>query len=189
MSLRLCSEAPSTRIFWLVGFRRAGGTGIASSSRRYLRGQRSRLQHQVAERAREHDAPALLTRAEPHVDHYVSDLDHVRIVLDDEDGVPLVPQLPQDRDQAIVVARMQADGRFVEDVQGIDQRRPQRGRQIDSLRLAARKRRRQAIEGQIVEADVSQEPQSLPDLLQHLVGGTELAGRTISQRTSERASL
>ncbi len=36
MAFRLCSDAPRTRSFWFVGFRRADGTGIASSSRRYF---------------------------------------------------------------------------------------------------------------------------------------------------------
>ena len=83
--LEVVFEAQSTRIFWLVGFRRAAGPGsqLSEYSRSTIAAPASSRR-----RAREHDAPALLTRAEPHVDHYVSDLDHVRIVLDDEDGVP-----------------------------------------------------------------------------------------------------
>ncbi len=34
--LRLCSAAPRMRSFWPAGLRRAAGSGIASSSRRYL---------------------------------------------------------------------------------------------------------------------------------------------------------
>ena len=118
---RLCSDAPSTRSFWLVGFRRVAGTGIASSSRRYFavsdRGSCSRS----LERAAENDPPALFAGAEPHVDDGVGDLDHVGVVLDDEDGVALVAQLAQDLDQPLVVARMQADRRLVEDIQRVDQ--------------------------------------------------------------------
>ena len=104
MSFRLCSVAPSTRSRWFVGRRRVAGTGIASSSRRYLavsdRGSFSRS----LERAREHDAAALLARAEPHVDDGVGDADHVGVVLDDQHGVPLIAKLTQDRDQPLVVA-------------------------------------------------------------------------------------
>jgi hypothetical protein len=42
-----------------------------------------------------------------------------------KDGVALVAQLAQDRDQPLVVARVQADRRLVEDVQRVDQRRPE----------------------------------------------------------------
>jgi hypothetical protein len=44
-------------------------------------------------------------------------------------------------------------------VERADQRGAQRGRQVDPLRLAARQRRRQPIERQVVEADVAQERQ------------------------------
>ena len=91
-------------------------------------------------------------------------------MLDDEHGVALIAQLAEDVDQPLVVARVQADGRFVEHVQRADQRRAQRGREIDALRLAARQRRRQAIERQVVEADVAQKRQPPRDFLQHLLG-------------------
>ena len=98
-----------------------------------LRRERSRLLEQRRQRAGEHHAPALLSRAEPHVDHGVGDPDHVGIVLHDEDRVALVAQLAQDGDQPLVVARVQADRRLVEDVQRIDQRRSQRRREVDAL--------------------------------------------------------
>ncbi len=135
-----------------------------------LRGQRARLLHQAVERAREDDAAALLAGAEPQIDDVIGDLDHVGVVLDDEHGVALIAQLPQDGDQPQVVARVQADRRLVEHVQRADQRRAERGRQVDALRFAARQRRRQPIERQVVEADVAQERQPALDLLQHLLG-------------------
>ena len=82
---------------------------MASSCREILRGERARLVHQRFERAGEHDPAALLPRAEPEIDDVVGDLDHVGVVLDDQHGVALVAQLPQDVDQAQVVARVQAD--------------------------------------------------------------------------------
>ena len=142
-----------------------------------LRRQRSRLVHQPVERAGEDDAPALLAGAEPEIDDVIGDLDHVGVVLDDEHGVALIAQLPQDRDQPQVVARVQADRRLVEHVQRADQRRAERGRQVDALRFAARQRRRQPIERQVVEADVAQERQPPPDFLQHLLGNRLLPSR------------
>ena len=169
-SLRLCSLAPSSRIFCPVPApprRRHRNRELLAQ---VLRGQRARLLHQPVERAGEHDAAALLARAEPEIDDVIGDLDHVGVVLDDEDGVALIAQLPEDGDQPQVVARVQADRRLVEHVQRADQRRAERRRQVDALRFAARQRRRQPIERQVVEADVAQERQPAPDFLQHLVG-------------------
>ena len=106
-----------------------------------LRRERARLLQQRLERSGEHDAAALLAGAEPHVHDDIGDADHVGVVLDDEHRVALIPQLAQDGDQPLVVARMQADGRLIEHVQRVDQRRPERRGEIDSLRLAARQRR------------------------------------------------
>jgi len=60
-----------------------------------------------------------------HVDHVVRDGDHVRVVLHHQDGVALIAKLPQDGDQALVVARVQSDGRLVEHVERPDERRPE----------------------------------------------------------------
>jgi len=65
---------------------------------------------------------------------------------------------------------MQANRRFVEYVQRVDQRRSQRGRQVDPLRFTAGQRRRQAIERQIVKANVGEEPEAPPNLAKDLVG-------------------
>ncbi len=141
------------------------------------RRQRPRLLQQAVERAREDDAAALLAGAEAQVDDVVGHADHVGVVLDDDDRVALVAQLAEDGDQPLVVARVQADRRLVEHVERADQRRPERRRQVDPLRLAARERRRQPVEREVVEADLAQEPQAPADLGQHLVGDRRLAAR------------
>ena len=135
-----------------------------------LRGQRTRLVEQRRQRTTENDPAALFAGTQSHVDDGVGDADHVGVMFDDQHGVALVAQLAQDRDQPLVVARMQADRRFVEHVERVDERRPERGGEIDPLRLAARERRRQAIERQVVETDVAKEAEPLPDFAQHLVG-------------------
>ena len=169
-SLRLCSVAPRRRMLCRRPRRRGDGTGIASSCRRYFavseRGSCSRS----GEIAGKHHAAALLARAEADVDDVIGDANHVLVVLDDEHRVALIAQLPQDVDEPLVVARVQPDRRLVEHVERADQRRPERRRQVDALRLAARERRRQPIERQVVEPDVAQERQPAADLAQHLVG-------------------
>ena len=96
--------------------RRVAGTGIASSPRRYL-AVSDRGSFELLERARKDHAAAMLAGAQPHVDDVVGDRNHVGVVLDDEHRVALIAQLPQDLDQPLVVARVQADRRLVEHVQ------------------------------------------------------------------------
>ena len=91
-------------------------------------------------------------------------------MLDDQHGVPLIAQLAQDRDEPLVVAGVQPDRRLVEYVQRVDERRTERRRKIDALRFSARQRGREAIEREVIEPDVAQEPETLADLAQHLVG-------------------
>ena len=152
---RLCSVAPSTRSRCPVPRRRAGRQRDRQLVPQVLRRERARIGHQLGQRAGEHDAAALLAGAQPEIDEVVGDRDHVGVVLDDEHGVALIAQLPQDGDQPQVVARVQADRRLVEHVQRVHERRPERGRQVDALRLAARERGREAVERQVVEPDVA----------------------------------
>ncbi len=87
-----------------------------------------------------------------------------------------------------VVARVQADRRLVEHVERVHQRRAERGRQVDALRFAARQRRRQPVQREVVEADVGEELQAPRDLGQHLARnrGVLLAEREVAE---ERAGL
>ena len=165
MSFRLCSAAPE-HAEALARCRAGARPAPGSTARRAgtcAVSDRGSL-HQALERSRVDHLPALLAGAEPEVDDVVGDADHVGVVLDHEHRVALVAQLPQDRDQPPVVARVQADRRLVEHVERADQRRPERGRQVDPLRLAARQRRRQPVERQVVEADVAQESEPAADL-------------------------
>ena len=155
--LRLCSVAPNSRMRCGVPLRRDAGTGMLSSPRRYFAVSDRGSLIRPCERARVDHAAAVLAGAEAHVDDVIRHRDHVGVVLDDDHGVALIAQLPEDRDQPLVVARVQADRRLVEHVQRADQRRAERRREVDALRLAARQRRRQPIERQVVEADVAQE--------------------------------
>ena len=75
----------------------------------------------------------------------------------------------QRRQQPVVVALMQPDRRFVQDVEHADERRADLRRQTDALRFAARERRRRTREIQIAEADVGQEAQPRADLFEDLV--------------------
>ena len=74
------------------------------------------------------------------------------------------------REQAVVVARVQADARLVEDVEHADEPAADLAGQADALGLAAGERRGGAVERQVVQADVEQEAEPAADLLEHFVG-------------------
>ncbi len=90
------------------------------------------------------------------IDDVIAFLDDLGIVLDDDDGILIGAQAMQDLDQTAAVARMQADGRLVEHVERIDQRRADRGGEIDALQLAAGERARLAVEREIFQTDADQ---------------------------------
>ena len=69
---------------------------------------------------------------------------------------------------------MQSDGGLVEHVACADQPRAQTCGKLDALRFAAGERGREPVERQIIQPDIVQELQALPDLHQDLVGDRAL---------------
>ena len=118
---------------------------------------------------------ALLAGPRSDVDHPVSGSDGVLVVLDDDQGVADVPQPEQRLDQPVVVPLMQPDRRLVKDVEHADQTGSDLRGEPDPLRLAAGQRGRGAIEREVVEPDVDQEPQPGLHLLQHPLGDEPLS--------------
>ena len=92
------------------------------------------------------------------------------IVLHHEHGIAEIPQVGQRAQEALVVALMQADGRFVEDVHHTHQAGTNLARQANTLRLTARQCFRAAVEREVVQADVYQELKARLNLLENLVG-------------------
>jgi hypothetical protein len=103
-------------------------------------------------------------------------------VLDHDHRVAEVAQVLEGAEQAVVVALVQADGRFVEDVHHAHQAGADLAGQADALGLAAGQGVGAAVEGQVVEADVDQELQALADFLEDLRRRSRHAGRSGSAR-------
>ena len=76
----------------------------------------------------------------------------------------------QDADEPVDVARMQANARLVENVECVDQRRAERGGEIDALDFAAAERARLPVEREIAKADVHQIPEARANLAQQQIG-------------------
>ncbi len=121
------------------------------------------------------DLATVLAGQRADVDDPVGGTDRLLVVLHDEDRVAQVAETGQGGDELGVVALVEPDGRLVEDIEDPHQRRPDLGRQADSLGLAAGQRHAGPIERQVVQPDVDQEADAGRDLLEHLVGDRPLA--------------
>ena len=104
------------------------------------------------------------------VEEMVGGADDVGVVLDDEDGVAEVAEVLHDADELGGVAGVQADGGLVEDVERADEARAERCGELDALRFAAGERGGEAVEGEVVEADLVEEVDALADLFEDLSG-------------------
>ena len=109
-----------------------------------LPGQRLRRGLDLLRRARGGDRAAELPRAGPEIDQVVGRLDDLAVVLDQDQRVAQVAQVPQGPEQPGVVARVQADRRLVEHVEHAGQSAADLAGQPDALALAAGERGRAA---------------------------------------------
>src|SRR5258707_1535504 len=145
-------------------------------------GERFLLAEHGLVRAREEQLAAELAGAMAEIDHMIRRQNRVRIMLDDQNGVAEIAQRFQDINQPLRIARMQADGRFIENVQRADQMRAQRRRKLNALRFPARQRGGQAVQREIIEADLVQKLQPRAHFLQNLVGNLGLRFRELQLR-------
>ena len=102
----------------------------------------------------------------------------------DDDGIAQVAQAVQGLDQLLVVALVEADAGLVEDVEDAHEAGAYLGGQTDALALAPRQRTRLAVEGEVADADVVEELQPLPNLLDD-AAADELFGLGELQLTEE----
>ena len=90
-------------------------------------------------RSRHHDLPACVTALGSEIDDMIGCLDHVEVVLDEQNGVSGVHETIERLQQPLDVGEMQSRRRLVEDVDGVLRplQRAQLCRDLDPLRLAA----------------------------------------------------
>ena len=122
-------------------------------------------------RAFEDDASAVDTGARSHLDEVIRREHHVAVMFNHEDRVAEVAQAADRADEALMVAWMQADAGFVEDVRHADESETELRGQTDALGFAAGKGTALAVEGEIVEAGVIQECQTLFESAAGFFGG------------------
>ena len=93
----------------------------------------------------------------------------VFVVFDDDDRVAEVAEFGECVEQPLVVARVEADRRFVEDVEHADEAAADLAGEADALRFAAGERGGGAFEREIFEADVEQEAEPAADFFEDLL--------------------
>ncbi len=98
-------------------------------------GQRRRMPEQFRHRAGDHHLTAMLTGPWADVDGPICGPNRVLVVLHHDEGVAQGLQPQQGFDQPVIVALMQSDGRFVQDVEHSHQTGPDLGGQPDALRF------------------------------------------------------
>ena len=127
------------------------------------------------------------------VHHMVGLPNRIFVMLDHDDRVAKIAQIDQRVEQPLIVALVQTDGGFIEDVHDADQPRPDLARQPDALRFAAGQRIGAAIQGEIAQSHIAQETETIADFLddfdrdftappRKLQGGEELNGALHRQR-------
>ena len=111
----------------------------------------------------------------------VGGADDALLVLDHHDRVAAVAEAEEGLRERLVVARVEADRRLVEDVADAAQVGGERRHDADALRLAGRERVGPALEREVAEAEAGEQIEAQrqlgPDALAHLLGQLALERR------------
>ena len=106
----------------------------------------------------------------PEIDDVVGGANRVLIVLDDDDGVAQIAQALEGVEQPMIVALVQSDARFVENVKHADKSRADLRGQPNPLRFAAGERVALPVQREVRQADVFEEGQPGADFLDDFTG-------------------
>ena len=138
---------------------------------------------QVGGAAVKHNLAAPLAWAGAHVDHAVGRQHHRRVMLHHHQGVAGVAQPLHGHNDAVHVARVQADAGLVQHKQGVDQRGAQGRGEVDALHLAARQGAALPVQREVADADLAQVLEPGADLVKQQFEGLQLGlGRDHRQR-------
>ncbi len=143
---------------------------ISASPRRYRAVSDACLSAILSRSPSKHELAAKLAGVRPDVDNVVGGPHRIFVVLDDNKRVADVAKVFEDLYQPRIVARMQADAWFVENIKRADEQGAEVRRKLNPLRLAAGKGRGETVEGQIFEPDLDKEFQPPSNLEQYLFG-------------------
>ena len=129
---------------------------------------------QILGAAVEDDAPATFAGTGAHVEHAVGGQHDRRVVFHHHQGVAGVAQALHGNDDALHVARVQADAGLVEHKERVHQRGAERRGQVDALHLAAAQGAALPVQGEVADADFAQVLQAGADFTQQQLQGLGL---------------
>ena len=161
-----------------------GGDGDLLAPAEILAGDRLGAGAQVVHGSRADHLSAVDAGAGTDVDDMVGRAHGLFVMLHHDQSVSQVAQAVQRFQELGVVPLMQADARFVQNVQHAHEARPDLGRETDSLALAARERSRGPRERQVAQAHTAQEVKPAADLFDDL-GRDQLFLRREGQTVEE----
>jgi hypothetical protein len=136
----------------------------------------------------EHDPAPASARLRTDLDHMIGRADHGLVMLDDHHGVAGIGERADDGDQAVDVARVQADARLVEHEERVHERGAEAGGEVHALDLAAGQGAGGTVEREVAQADLSQVAEARDDRIVGEValvrGAVPVASRPASARES-----
>ena len=125
---------------------------------------------QGVQRGVEADFAAILAGAGAYVHQPVGTEHGLRIVFHHHHGVALVSQSLEGGNELAVILLVQADGRFVQDIEHIHQLGAYLGGQADALAFTTGQRAGRTVQGQVVQAHVQHELHALPQFFEDVAG-------------------
>ena len=120
-------------------------------------------------RALGHHFTAMLACSRTDVDNLVGSIHRFLVMLNNNQRIAQIAQMLERFQQLAVIALMQADARFVQNIQHARQAAAYLRCQTDALRFAAAQRPRASVERQVIKAYVVEELQARHNLLQYLM--------------------
>ncbi len=131
------------------------------------------------ERAFGHLEAAGLAGAGSQVEDVIGGPDGLLVVLDDDDRVALVAEVPEEADETAVVPLVEPDRRLVEDVEDAAEAGSDLGREADALGFPAGEGGRRPVELEVGHAQLLHDGQAGGYLLEDLGGDEGLRGREL----------
>src|SRR6266852_228678 len=122
-----------------------------------------------------HEVAAGVARAGAEVHNEIGAADGVFVVLDDEYSVPEIAKMFEGAEKSCVIAGVEADARFIENVENAAKARTDLRGEADALGFAAGKRCRGTVKAEIAEADGEQKINAFRNFFERASGDFFLA--------------
>ena len=143
--------------------------GVSKAFREKVSGERAGVRLDFCRGADREQFSAVDARARSEINDLIGLLHQLVIVFHDKESVSFCAEGLQGGDEAVVVAGVQPDARFIEDVKHAGEIRTQLGREPNALGFSARERFGRSAHGEITQAHLIEELETLFDLRQNVL--------------------